>query len=163
VPRGAARLVALQERGLPVGPGQTANHARRVEPAQDGVRRAVTFQLQVLRPYEHFFEESPNEALVFRNGDRGSRYGRAGRTHDGYSRLIATLQSDLQDIGYEGVPPEEVGEYSVRTLRIVERFQARYFTGDRRPSGNPPRPKFGEVDRDTASAIRCVWRDRERP
>jgi N-acetyl-anhydromuramyl-L-alanine amidase AmpD len=133
-------------------------------PMLEKLRLAATpFQLQVLRRYEHFFEEFPNEALVFRNSDRGSRYGRAGRTHDGYLRLITTLQSDLQDIGYEGVPPEEVGEYGIRTVRIVERFQARYFTGNRSPSGHPRRPKFGEVDRGTASAIRGVWYDRERP
>jgi type VI secretion system secreted protein VgrG len=110
------------------------------------------------RSYEAFFDEFPNELLMEGNEDDGSKYGTGNHVRAGYRRLITQLHSDLQDIGYESVPANKVGEYTEHTFRLVERFQARYCTAGRKLAGLP-----GRLDQTTAIRIREVLEDRKQP
>lgn len=108
--------------------------------------------------YDAFFAASPGGALVLGNSDTGNRYGKGNKIIPSAHGVIATLKDHLQSIGYEA--PESPTNYDQQTFRIVERFQARYFSGSRAPSGTPVRPRFGDADQLTINAILGVLRER---
>jgi N-acetyl-anhydromuramyl-L-alanine amidase AmpD len=114
--------------------------------------------LPVVPVYDAFFAALPGGSLVRQNSDRGALYGIGNRKIPQAQGIVATLKSHLQTIGYEA--PESPTDYDQQTLRIVERFQARYFSGSRAPSGTPVRPTLGEADQLTINAILGVLRER---
>ncbi len=131
-------------------------------PLLEGMRQAAVPLEKVPpeKPYDAFFAGSPGDALCEGNSDLNTTYGRKNHKNTFHRGLIRRIQSDLQSIGYEAIPTTslESGEYTPRMAHIVQRFQARYFSGSR-----THRPPMGSIDQETANAIRGVLLDMGRP
>jgi N-acetyl-anhydromuramyl-L-alanine amidase AmpD len=109
--------------------------------------------------FEEFFVrdvESMDDALRVGNKDEnGGRYGKKNRKVT-RNDLVRQLQKNLYELGYENVPKDEPGEFGEFTMRLVQRFQGRYFTGKRARYLGEGRTFDGKANLSTVVAMQAV-------
>jgi N-acetyl-anhydromuramyl-L-alanine amidase AmpD len=139
------RVLAHGEvRGL-VGDGKGVNNPRENCPGfefdwtileKNGHATYPSFREEATLPpgFDEFFLNKVDDALSHPNSDKdGGQYGKSGkRLPSGRSDLVAQLQRNLGAIGYERLEGTiDFKNFSVRTEKILRRFQARYMSGPR--------------------------------